>query len=365
MPEGRKLLIAGGGTGGHVLAGVAIADEWMKAYGAQASVRFVGARGGIEEKILPRTSYPLRTLRIGALKGGSLLKRFRTLAQLPLSFAASAQELLRFRPDAVVGVGGYSSGPVLLMAAVLRALGLLRAHTAILEQNSVPGFTNRVLSRLVQRIFTAFPGLERRMDPKKVFFTGNPVRSQLARVAAATADPFTIFIFGGSQGAMGVNTQVLAAMAELRDLYPRIRIVHQTGDRDFVRVHDTYAKLGLLARARVERFIFDMKDCYAQASLLICRSGSSTLAELASVGRAAILIPLPTAADNHQEVNARVFSDRGAALLLKQSADGAGLASAIREMVATPARLREIEARVLEMDRPHAARDIVAGLGLA
>ncbi|MGZ3709420.1 MAG: undecaprenyldiphospho-muramoylpentapeptide beta-N-acetylglucosaminyltransferase, partial [Bdellovibrionota bacterium] len=303
------LMVAGGGTGGHVLAGIAVADAWRAKYGADCPVVFVGASGKIEEKLVPRAGYPLHLLKLGSLNRVSIAQKLKTYFQLPLSLLKSLALLLQFRPSAVLGVGGYASGPLVLLARFF-------TRTAILEQNSVPGFTNRILGRWAHQVFSAFPGAERIFGAGRVRITGNPIRTTMKPLPSAPRDPFTIFIFGGSQGAIPMNSLVLEALPLLSDLKSRLRFIHQTGEKDYERVAAGHLAAGYTSR--VEKFIYDMPECYAQASLLICRSGSGTMSELAAVGRAAILVPFPFASDNHQEANARVFSDAGAAWLLRQ-----------------------------------------------
>jgi UDP-N-acetylglucosamine--N-acetylmuramyl-(pentapeptide) pyrophosphoryl-undecaprenol N-acetylglucosamine transferase len=354
-------MVAGGGTGGHVFAGVAVADAWRARFGPGTPVVFVGAQGRIEEKLVPRAGYPLLLLKLGSLKSVSLGRRLKTFYQLPIALARSAAYILKHQPQAVLGVGGFASGPLVLMARGLRFLGLTRARTAILEQNSVPGFTNRLLGRFVDQVFCSFPGTEKQFLGKQVVITGNPVRGTMSRLKPAARDPFTIFIFGGSQGARGINVMVLDSLPHLGALKSRLRFIHQTGEADFERVLEGHRQAG--TNARVEKFIYEMPAAYAESSLLICRAGSSTLAELASVGRAAVLVPLPTASDNHQEKNARVFSDVGAALLLEQGAGGGErLAKLIQQCVADRSQIDRIEQAVTAFCRPDAARDIVETL---
>ena len=358
-----SLIVAGGGTGGHVLAGVAVADAWKAAQGSgpAAGVLFVGAQGGIEEKLVPRAGYPLEVLKLGSLNQVSLGRKLKTLAQLPLSLARSASILLKNRPQAVLGVGGYASGPLILMAKVLSVLGLLKCRCAILEQNSVPGFTNRLLGRVVDVVFCTFPGTEARFPGKQTVLTGNPVRSSMKQLPSAIRDPFTIFIFGGSQGALGINSLVLDALSPLSELMPRLRWIHQTGERDYERVVEGYKEAGV--NARVEKFIHDMPTAYSEASLLVCRAGSSTLSEIAAVGRAAVLIPFPFASDNHQQKNAEVFVRAGAAQLMIQSrAKGTDLAALIRKLVLDSSELTSMEKAVTQFYRPSAAQDVVRGL---
>ena len=351
MSSGKpRLIVAGGGTGGHVAAGIAIADEWKKRHG-EGSVIFVGAKGGIEERLVPRAGYPLRLLTLGSLKRVGFATRLRTLALLPWSLVRSKLWLLEIRPKAVVGVGGYASGPLVLMA---RLTGFLwGAHVGILEQNAVPGLTNRILGYFAHRIFAAFPGLEGRFPASKLSVTGNPVRESIRYVNPPPLKPFGIFIFGGSQGAQAINTLIIDALPHLKDLMHDLRFVHQTGERDHDRVAAAYAACGV--QARVEKFIYDMPECYQAASLLICRSGSSTLSEVAAVGRPAILIPFPFAADNHQEHNARIFEKSGAArVMLQKESSGEKLASTLREFtLAGTSMLAEMseKARTLHHER--------------
>jgi UDP-N-acetylglucosamine--N-acetylmuramyl-(pentapeptide) pyrophosphoryl-undecaprenol N-acetylglucosamine transferase len=350
------LFVTGGGTGGHLFAGIAIADAW-KARFPDAKILFVGASGGIEERIVPKANYPLALLRLGSLKGVSWGKRTKTLIQIPLALVNAARLLLRERPNAVVGVGGYASGPVVLMA---RLLGWMwGARTAILEQNAVPGFTNRILGRFSHSVFCAFPGIENRFQAAKTSVTGNPVRKTMIPFPSAAREPFSIFIFGGSQGALGINSLVLDALPLLRDLMPKLRFVHQTGEKDHSRVVEGYRKAGV--EARIEKFIYDMPECYRAASLVICRAGSSTLAELAAVRRASVLIPFPYASDNHQELNARLFVDRGAAdLLLQGKAKGEDLAVKIRDYFLHGEKLAEMERKISAFDSGDAPNRVVS-----
>lgn len=357
----RRLVVTGGGTGGHIFAGVAIADEWKRRY-PDSRIVFVGAAGGIEERLVPKAGYPLELVKLGSLKGVSSGKRLKTLLQIPLALLAAARILAREKPDAVIGVGGYASGPVVLIA---RLIGWTwGTRTAILEQNAVPGFTNRILARFSHSVFCAFPGIEDRFRGARTAVTGNPVRGTMVPCPPAARDPFTVFIFGGSQGAVGINTLVLDSFEYLGDLLPRLRFVHQTGERDFERVSAGYAKAGIAAR--VERFIHDMPECYRAASLVVCRAGSSTLAELAAVRRAAILVPFPFASDNHQEKNARLLVDRGAAeLMIQGKSTGKELAAKIRDYFEHPEKLDALEAGVAKFHAGDAPGKIVALLNPA
>ncbi|NDG85074.1 MAG: undecaprenyldiphospho-muramoylpentapeptide beta-N-acetylglucosaminyltransferase [Proteobacteria bacterium] len=361
MSTSKRLLVAGGGTGGHVLAGVAIADEWMRQHReagiADAKVVFVGAEQGLEVRLVPKNGYPLETLKIGALNKVGVKTRLLTLFQLPLSFLKALVILIRFRPHAVIGVGGYASGPVVMLARVLAPL--LRIHTAIIEQNSVAGFTNRLLGRVVHHVFCAFEGGTRQFNEKKVVMTGNPIRSHLKKLPPSTRDPFTLFVFGGSQGAMGINTLVLESLPFLKE--QGIRIIHQAGLKDYERVKAGYERAGF--SARIERFIDDMGSCYAEASLVVCRAGASSMTELASVGRAPVFIPLPTAADNHQEVNARLYEKDHAAWVIPQGKlTGKEFADFITGLRDDPSKISEVESRIQKFYRPDSAEVIVKTL---
>ncbi len=360
MKQTERLLVAGGGTGGHILAGIAIAEEWsrkVKEQGSKPELLFVGTSQGLEAKIVPKYGYPLKLLKIGALNRVSIKTRLVTLAQLPISFLRAFFILLKFRPHAVIGVGGYASGPVVMFARILAPL--FKIKTSILEQNSVAGFTNRMLGKWVHRVFCAFQAGGASFDLAKVKVTGNPIRSSLKLLPPSNDSAFTVFIFGGSQGALGINTMVLDALPFLKG--QGIEFIHQTGVKDFERVSSGYQREGV--NARIERFIDDMGACYAQASLVICRAGASSLTELASVGRAAIFIPLPTAADNHQEKNARIFEKASASLVVPQaSLSGSDFAKLILSFKENRSKIHDFEARVQQFYQSNSAAMIVEDL---
>lgn len=361
-PERRpKLIIAGGGTGGHVLAGVAVADAWKKIHGPEAGVLFVGAKGGIEERLVPRAGYPLELLSLGSLNQVSFGQKIRTLFKLPFSLLKSLGLVIHEYPSAVLGVGGYASGPLVLMARLLSVLRWVPARIGVLEQNSVQGLTNRILSRMSHCVFVAFKGTRVAVPESRVTVTGNPVRPVMRPLPSASRDPFTIFVLGGSQGALGINSLVLNSLGCFRESGEKISWIHQTGEKDYQRVLEGHRAAG--SRAQVEKFIHDMPSAYSQAALVVCRAGSSTLAELAAVGRAAILIPFPFAADNHQEGNARIFEKAGGALLLRQQeAKGDDLAHKICELLTAPHKLDQMERAIQTFYRPNAAQDIVRAL---
>lgn len=308
-----KLVVAGGGTGGHLFPGIAVAEALVEIEPA-ASVLFIGTERGIEARAVPRAGFDVAFIQIGGLKRVGLRQRLRTLVALPLAVWESARILRRFGATAVLGVGGYASGPVLLAA---RLLGL---PTAICEQNSVPGLTNRVLGRLVRRVYAAFESSRAYFAEERFRCVGNPVRASFlraAREAPAEPEEGLLFVFGGSQGARALNDAVPPAVDALQARGLRVRVLHQAGKADVDHVAERYAALGI--DATVTHFIDDMVSAYRRASLVVCRAGATSCAELTALGVPALLIPFPQAADDHQAKNAEELVSRGAALAIPQS----------------------------------------------
>jgi UDP-N-acetylglucosamine--N-acetylmuramyl-(pentapeptide) pyrophosphoryl-undecaprenol N-acetylglucosamine transferase len=355
-----KVLIAGGGTGGHLFPGVALAEELTER--RLHEVLFVGTARGIEARVLPREGYPLELIDASGLKRMGWGKLSLGLARLPRAFWQSTRIIQKFRPDVVVGVGGYASGPVVLAAS------LLRIPTAILEQNSVPGFTNRALGRVVRRIFTAFAEAGRYFPKAKVRQLGNPVRKRI-RESLPGADPQAttrssgdgrplLLVCGGSQGARAVNDGVIDALALLQSRGQAPRVLHQTGEADRQRVVDRYAEQRLAAE--VVPFIDDMAAAYRRAAVVVGRAGATTLAELTAMGVPAILIPFPFAADDHQTVNAQALVAAGAARMFRQDELSAELLAQALERLLSDAELRgRMAAAMRTLGRPDAARAIV------
>ena len=358
-----RVLIAGGGTGGHLFPGVALAEE-VRARGGE--VLFVGTQRGIEARVLPEQGWDLRTIDATGIKGRGLRGLLTGLLRLPRAWWQSLKIVRDFRPDVVVGVGGYASGPVVATAAML-----LRP-TAILEQNSIPGITNRILSRLVQRVFCTFPDRGGFFPRRKVILSGNPIRRPiLAALQAAGTEagaPVSraprLFVFGGSQGARAINDMMIAAMPELLLRVPGIEIWHQTGRGDQERVAAAYYEQGLEApRVRVADFLTDMATPYAWSNLVLCRAGATSLSELAAAGRPAVLIPFPQATDNHQEHNAHALVEANAAVLLREREwSSATLADTLAGLLGDPARLAAMRTAMLAAARPAAAGSIYAEL---
>ena len=299
-----RILIAGGGTGGHLFPGIAVAREVLRRQ-PDAVITFAGTARGIEARAVPRAGFALDLLRSAGLKATSLQARARGVSLLPLSGVDAWRILSRRAPDVVIGVGGYSSGPVVLAAAARRI------PTLLLEQNAVPGLTNRLLARVVSSAAVTFASTVGFFGGRG-FVTGNPVRPEFFDVAPErAAGPPRVLIFGGSQGAHAINVAMVAAAPGLAARGLGMEITHQTGERDLDLVKDGYRRAGVTAR--VEPFLFDMAREMKLADLVVCRSGATTIAELTASGRPAIFIPLPTAADDHQRVNAEVLVAAGAA----------------------------------------------------
>jgi UDP-N-acetylglucosamine--N-acetylmuramyl-(pentapeptide) pyrophosphoryl-undecaprenol N-acetylglucosamine transferase len=327
----------------------------MAARMPEAVISFAGTATGIEARVVPREGFELDVIHSAGLKGKSLLARARGAALVPIGLVDAWRIITARRPDLVIGVGGYSSGPVVL-AAALRGV-----PTMLLEQNAAPGLTNRMLARFVQAAAVSYEST-RRFFGSKAFVSGNPVRpeflaagaKELSRDAAATG----VLVFGGSQGAHAINMAMVEAAAELAARGPLLRITHQTGERDVEMVRAAYARAGL--EAHVEPFLHDMGRRLAQADLVVCRAGATTLAEITAAGRAAILIPLPTATDDHQRKNAETLVAGGAAdLLLQRDLSGPTLAKRIFALVDDRSGRERMAAAALGFARPNAAQVIV------
>jgi UDP-N-acetylglucosamine--N-acetylmuramyl-(pentapeptide) pyrophosphoryl-undecaprenol N-acetylglucosamine transferase len=346
-----RAILAGGGTGGHVIPALAIAQQLQKDYAAE--VLFVGTARGIENRLVPAAGFPLRLVQVGALKNVSLATRLKTAFDLPLAVWASRRILSEFRPEVVIGVGGYASGPAMLAAV------LLRIPTLVFEPNFVPGFANRLVAPLVSGAAVHFAETGRYFRRCEV--TGVPVREAFFQIA--NQDPVnvkpTLLVFGGSQGAHAINQVVMDSAAELRRRVPGIHIVHQTGERDYNDAQAAYANLGDCVE--VYRFIDNMPGLFARADLLVCRSGASTVAEVTAAGKPAVFVPFPRAADDHQKRNAEALERAGAAIMLEESKlNRESLVEAVSALFSEPSRLEEMGNAAHKLSHPNAARDIAA-----
>jgi len=332
-----RALIAAAGTGGHIYPGIAVAKEIMRR-DPGSEVRFVGTTRGLENRLVPQAGFELSLIDSAGLKSVGTLARARGLAKLPRSFIAARQIIRDFRPDVVIGAGGYVSGPVLLTAA------LLRLPTIVMESNALPGWTNRTLARFVDKAAVSFEASLPFFRGKGVV-TGNPVRREFFEIPWRQLDEsrFSVLVFGGSQGAHAINEAMAAALPHLEGQRERLRITHQTGEADFEKVRAAYVDAGWGERAEVRRYIDDMVASFAAADLVVCRAGATTTAELIAAGKAAIMIPFPLAADDHQRKNAEALEREGAAkMILQRDLTGLGLAKAIKDLVHLPDEVRKM-----------------------
>lgn len=358
-----RMIIAGGGTGGHLFPGVALAEELLSLHN-ENQVLFVGTERGLEAKIIPELGFNLELIDVQGIKGKGLSSRLLAMSRLPSAVSNSVQILRNFKPDVAIGVGGYASGPMIFAA------WLMRIPSVILEQNTVPGVTNRILGRFVHRVFAMFEESRRYFPSDKVNVLGNPVRRQFLTAFngvapreihlpdAITVDrPFKVLVLGGSQGAHNLNLRMLEAIERLHTQLP-IQMVHQTGEKDEGLVRHAYEKMGVSAEVRA--FINDMAPRYADADLVVCRAGATTLAELMIAGCPSILVPFPHATDNHQELNGRAMVETGAALMLpERELNGEVLANRILALAKSPQRRKVMSQAASELGDPLAAQNIL------
>ena len=361
MSSPLRVVIADGGTGGHLYPGIAVARELL-ARRPDAQISFAGTARGLEARVVPREGFPLDLIRSAGVKGKSLAGRVRGAALVPISVFDGWGIVSARQPDLVIGVGGYSAGPVVLVAA------LRGVPTMVLEQNAVPGLTNRLLARVVRAAAVTFESTQAFFGAKAIV-SGNPVRPEFFATAgperesegdedASVASVTGVLVFGGSQGAHAINMAMVEAAPRLAAGGSRLRLVHQTGERDLEMVRTAYRQAGL--QADVEPFLYDMGRRLRQADVVVCRAGATTLAEITAAGAAAILIPLPGATDDHQRKNAEVLQSAGAAeLLLQADLSGAVLAERIAALAGDRARRQRLSAAARSLARPDAAKVIV------
>ena len=343
-----KVLIAAGGTGGHIYPGIAVAKEIM-ARDAESEVLFVGTARGLEKKIVPDNGFQLSLINSAGLKNVGVAGKIKGFSVLPRSFLEARRIIRQFRPHVVVGVGGYVSGPVLMMAAIM---GL---PTLVMDSNALPGFTNRRLARFIDKAALTFAEAIPFFGRKGVV-TGNPVRQEFFEVPAKQrSDEFHILIFGGSQGSRAINNAMVEALGHLSEYGGKLTVTHQTGEADFETVKMAYAD-SKFSNAEVWPFISDIFVEFGKADLIVCRAGATTCAEVAAAGKAALMIPLPTAADDHQRKNAEALVSAGAArMLLQQDLNGEMLAREIRSLIDSPEAIRVMESAAKNLGRPDAA----------
>ncbi len=345
-----RVLIAAGGTGGHIYPGIAVAKEIMRRDPASA-VRFVGTARGLETRLVPQAGFELSIIESAGLKNVSLAARVRGLLVLPKSIFAARRVIRGFRPEIVVGAGGYVSGPVLLTAS------LMRLPTLVMDSNALPGWTNRVLARFVDKAAVSFAEALPYFRGKGVL-TGNPVRSEFFEIPAKQRDGahISLLVFGGSQGARAINEAMIAALPGLESQKGSLHVTHQTGEADHEKVRHGYEAAGWQDNIDVRQYIDDMVSEFAKADLVISRAGATTSAELLAAGKAAIMVPFPLAADDHQRKNAEALQAAGAArMILQQELTGERLADEISSLLAAPERIDQMEAASRKLARRDAA----------
>jgi len=350
-----RVVIAGGGTGGHLFPGIAMAHQF-KDDDPSSQVLFIGTKKGIESRAVPKEGFPIAYIDISGIKGKSPVKVMVALIKLPLSVVQSIQHLIRFRPDIVIGVGGYSSGPVCLSAF------LLGIPVVIHEQNMFPGLTTSILGKMAKVILVSFSGTAKSFPGRDVRYVGNPIRRDIRLKEGVNGreknGSFTIFIFGGSQGAHTLNRGVVDGFPYLEEIKDRLHFIHQTGEKDFVYIKSAYEKNGF--SGEVSPFIDDMADAYSRADLVISRSGGSALAEIMAMGKPSILIPFPYATENHQYYNAlEVANGGGAKIILDADVSGEFMAYTIKEFMADRKGLLEMGLASKRLGKPRAAEKIV------
>jgi len=353
-----RVVIAGGGTGGHLYPGLALAEE-LKARSSRTEIVFMGTMHGIEARVVPREGYTIRFIPAEGFVGVSVVRKVRSLYRFSRAIRESLSFMREFRPDIVVGSGGYAS------LAPLTAAWMLSIPTMLLEQNTVAGKANRLLGYVVKSVCITYQDSMAYFPREKVHLTGNPVRERILRGSRPSAlrlfsladGPFTIFVFGGSSGAESINRAVMDALQYLLDLKEEIQFLHQTGEKDFEVVRDAYRTYGY--RAMVSPFIYQMPEAYAVADLVVSRAGATTLAEITVTGKPSILVPYPYAAANHQEVNAGKLERLGAAVMVRNAElNGRRLSGEIRRLYNDPALREHMKTKAMGLGRPDAVKRI-------
>ena len=359
-----RVILAGGGTGGHIFPALALAQEFIDR-DDKNSLLFVGSKRGLDKAIISKYGYSLKVMDLEGFKGRGVGKKFLSLLKFTKGLLTAFNILRDFKPDLVVGVGGYSSAPIVMIAS------LLRVKTVVLEQNLLPGLTNRILSHFANIIFTSFEESYSYFPQTKTRYVGNPVRRDILSLyhemqssessresLSKDKEKFNLFILGGSQGSHQINLVMIKVLDYLSDIRERIEIVHQSGKDDIDLLRDAYHEKGF--SCKVTDFIDNIGDVYRESDLVICRGGATTISELLISGRASIIIPYPYAADNHQEMNAGALESKGAAVVM-----GVGglreeeLALAIKDFFKKPEKIKDMGKKVLEMAKPVATKTIV------
>lgn len=347
-----RIVIAGGGTGGHLFPGIAIAEEFIKR-DKKAEVLFIGTKRGIESRILGPAGYDLRTIDVEGIKGRGVRALMKGFYQIPQSMLQSRRIMKQFQPQMVIGVGGYASGPAVLAAY------FMRIPTAIAEQNAVPGITNRILGKVAKLIFVTYARTAELFAHSKVLVSGNPVRAafmDVHKLPKEVKEFWRLLVFGGSQGAQAINKSMVEMLPRLQNM--KISVLHQTGARDVESVRKAYERYGI--KAEVTPFIVDMAAAYRQADLIICRAGATSLAEITAAGKVPILIPFPWATNDHQTKNAQAMADAGAAMMIRENdLSGERLFEAVENLLSDTKKLAIMEENSARLGNTNAAATIV------
>ncbi len=353
-----RLLIAGGGTGGHLFPAIAVGKEFAAA-DKRNKVLFVGTTRGLERKVVEKEGFDLEYIDVKPMVGKGAADKIKSLFTLPGALMQSLSILRRFKPDFVLGVGGYASGPVVLGAKMM----LLR--TGIQEQNIFPGITNKILGKIADNIFLAFKEAKTFFKKSKVFVTGNPVRKSLFDCNANDAydffmldkDKFTIFVFGGSLGASSINKSFINNLAKLDAIKDNIQVIHQSGDSDYDFVKESYENSEI--KSFVAPFIFNMKDAYCVADIIVCRAGATSISEIAALEKAAILVPYPFAAAGHQKKNAQALAAKGAAIMIEDKDLDEKLMDVLTDLYNNKDKLKKLRDNIGKTKKIDAAKEIV------
>ena len=358
-----KIIISGGGTGGHIYPAIAIAQE-IKDRMPEVQILYVGTKEGMESKIVPQAGFDFETIDITGINRSSLIKASKSLAKMPRSFFQGWEVVRAYRPNIVIGTGGYVSFPVVLAAT------FLDCKTYIHEQNALPGLANRNLARRVDYVMLTFPEAQKHLNAKVIKLTGLPVRKDILNVDAGRArhklglqrDKFTLLVFGGSRGAMSINKAMVSALDRLQ--HEDIQVIWLTGEDGFEEIKkslaDTVDLQNMKCNLQIFPYMFNMNEALASSNLAICRAGASTLSELAIMGLPAILVPYPYAAENHQEMNARALLQKNAVIMvIDEFLDGDTLYQRVSELISDPQRLKQMSNNMRQQARPHALKDIV------
>jgi len=354
-----RIAFAGGGTGGHLFPGIAIAQEFLTRNSAN-NIIFVSTGNSLERSVLAKAGFELKEITATAIKGRGLWNQIASISKIPRGTLQSLRILKKFAPNITIGLGSYSAGPVVIGAWFMKIPIVLH------EQNILPGITNKILARFANRIYVSFKNTAGGLDPAKVHWTGNPIRREIIEYHSdeestsggkSRSDSFTILIIGGSQGAHSINIAIIDALEHLAQK-DRLYFIHQTGQADEQSVREAYQRYQISNTSRA--FFDNMAELYRDANLIICRAGATTVAEITAVGKAALFIPYPFAADNHQALNAGNLSNDGAAeMIFEKDLNGKVLSQMIDYYVAHPAALEKMANKAKQFGNPDAAKNIV------